>query len=116
MEKVDHGWPVGGDSVRPVRIAGTGATSTATVGYTAATVGVQRLMEAVPGLKNVAKRERRTSLSGCQRELNNEYWFKLAALPFINTRPQVQSGCNALGAQVPGDQAICWSDAQTGSD
>jgi len=28
-------------------IAGTGATSTTTVGYTAATVGVQRLIEAV---------------------------------------------------------------------
>ena len=35
-------------------IAGTGATSTTTVGYTAATVGVQRLIEAVPELKNVA--------------------------------------------------------------
>ena len=35
-------------------IAGTGATSTTTVGYTAAKVGVERLIEAVPELKNVA--------------------------------------------------------------
>ena len=31
-------------------IAGTGATSTTTVGYTAATVGVQNLIKAVPEL------------------------------------------------------------------
>ena len=35
-------------------IAGTGATSTTTVGYTAATVPVERLIDAVPELKKVA--------------------------------------------------------------
>ena len=35
-------------------IAGTGATSTTTVGYTAATVGVQALINAVPELQKVA--------------------------------------------------------------
>src|SRR5258706_15685447 len=35
-------------------IAGTGATSTTTVGYTSAKVGVEALIEAVPDLKKVA--------------------------------------------------------------
>jgi L-asparaginase len=35
-------------------IADTGTTSTTTIGYTAATVGVQALIEAVPDLKKVA--------------------------------------------------------------
>ena len=35
-------------------IAGTGASSTTTVGYTAATVGVQQLIQAVPELAKVA--------------------------------------------------------------
>ena len=34
-------------------IAGTGATSTTTVGYTAATVGVKNLIDAVPELAKV---------------------------------------------------------------
>jgi L-asparaginase/glutamin-(asparagin-)ase len=36
-------------------IAGSGATSTTTVGYTAATVGVDRLIQAVPELAKVAQ-------------------------------------------------------------
>jgi L-asparaginase len=35
-------------------IAGSGATSTTTVGYTAATVGVDALLNSVPELKKVA--------------------------------------------------------------
>jgi L-asparaginase len=34
-------------------IAGTGGTATTTVGYTAAKVGVEQLIEAVPELKKV---------------------------------------------------------------
>jgi len=59
-------------------IAGTGATSTTTVGYTAATVGVQRLIEAVPELKNVANVKGEQVFQIASENMNNEYWLKLA--------------------------------------
>ena len=59
-------------------IAGTGATSTTTVGYTAATVGVQRLIEAVPELKKVANVKGEQVFQIASENMNNDYWLKLA--------------------------------------
>jgi L-asparaginase len=59
-------------------IAGTGASSTTTVGYTAATVGVQRLIEAVPELKKVANVKGEQVFQIASENMSNEYWLKLA--------------------------------------
>ena len=59
-------------------IAGTGETSTTTVGYTAATVGVQRLIDAVPELKKVANVRGEQVFQIASENMNNEYWLKLA--------------------------------------
>src|SRR6478672_2423069 len=59
-------------------IAGTGATSTTTVGYTAATVGVARLIEAVPELKTVATVKGEQVFQIASENMNNDYWLKLA--------------------------------------
>src|SRR5258706_7249661 len=59
-------------------IAGTGATSTTTVGYTAATVGVQRLIEAVPELKKVANVKGEQGFQIASEDMNNDSWPKLA--------------------------------------
>src|SRR5436190_2994288 len=59
-------------------IAGTGATSTTTVGYTAATVGVARLIEAVPELKTVANVKGEQVFQIASENMNNDYWLKLA--------------------------------------
>src|SRR5438046_266289 len=59
-------------------IAGTGATSTTTVGYTAATVGVQRLIEAVPELKKVANVKGEQVFQIASEKMNNDSWLKLA--------------------------------------
>jgi L-asparaginase len=59
-------------------IAGTGATSTTTVGYTAATVAVDRLIEAVPELKKVASVKGEQVMQIASENMNNEAWLKLA--------------------------------------
>jgi L-asparaginase len=59
-------------------IAGTGATSTTTVGYTAATVAVDRLIEAVPELKKVASVKGEQVMQIASENMNNESWLKLA--------------------------------------
>ncbi|HET7098132.1 MAG TPA: type II asparaginase [Casimicrobiaceae bacterium] len=59
-------------------IAGTGATSTTTVGYTAATVGVDRLIQAVPELKTVANVKGEQVFQIASENMNNDYWLKLA--------------------------------------
>ena len=59
-------------------IAGTGATSTTTVGYTAATVAVERLIAAVPELKNVANVKGEQVFQIASENINNDYWLKLA--------------------------------------
>jgi L-asparaginase len=59
-------------------IAGTGATSTTTVGYTAATVGVQRLIDAVPELKTVANVKGEQVFQIASENMNNDSWLKLA--------------------------------------
>ena len=59
-------------------IAGTGATSTTTVGYTAATVGVARLIEAVPELKKVANVKGEQVFQIASENMNNDNWLKLA--------------------------------------
>jgi L-asparaginase len=59
-------------------IAGTGATSTTTVGYTAATVPVDRLIDAVPELKKVASVKGEQVMQIASENMNNESWLKLA--------------------------------------
>src|SRR5215813_1248489 len=59
-------------------IAGTGASSTATVGYQAATVPVQRLIDAVPELKKVANVKGEQVFQIASENMNNDYWLKLA--------------------------------------
>ncbi len=59
-------------------IAGTGATSTTTVGYTAATVGVQRLIQAVPELAKVANVNGEQVFQIASENMGNEHWLVLA--------------------------------------
>jgi L-asparaginase len=58
-------------------IAGTGATSTTTVGYTSAKVGVERLIEAVPELKKVANVRGEQVFQVASENMTNELWLKL---------------------------------------
>lgn len=59
-------------------IAGSGATSTTTVGYTAAVVGVQKLIDAVPEIKNVANVSGEQVVQIASENMTNEIWLKLA--------------------------------------
>ena len=59
-------------------IAGTGATSTTTVGYTAATVGVQNLIKAVPELAKVANVTGEQVFQIASENMGNEHWLTLA--------------------------------------
>ena len=59
-------------------IAGTGASSTTTVGYTAATVGVQRLIQAVPELAKVANVSGEQVFQIASENMSNEHWLTLA--------------------------------------
>ncbi|KPC55281.1 type II asparaginase [Amantichitinum ursilacus] len=59
-------------------IAGTGATSTTTVGYTAAKVGVDRLIEAVPELKQIANVSGEQTFQIASENMTNENWLTLA--------------------------------------
>ena len=59
-------------------IAGTGASSTATVGYTAAKVGVERLIEAVPEIKKVAEVSGEQVFQVASESMTDELWLKLA--------------------------------------
>jgi L-asparaginase type II len=59
-------------------IAGTGATATTTVGYTAAKVGVEQLIEAVPDLKKVANVKGEQVFQIASESMTNDYWLKLA--------------------------------------
>lgn len=59
-------------------IAGTGATSTTTVGYTAAKLGVDKMIESVPELKKVAEVRGEQVAQIASESMNNEVWLKLA--------------------------------------
>src|SRR6516225_4840460 len=59
-------------------IAGTGESSTIVVGYTAATVGIERLLNAVPELKMVANVKGEQVFQIASENMNNDYWLKLA--------------------------------------
>ena len=59
-------------------IAGTGATSTTTVGYTAATVGVQALLAAVPEITKVANVTGEQVFQIASENMGNEHWLILA--------------------------------------
>lgn len=58
-------------------IAGTGATSTTTVGYTAATVGVQQLINAVPELAKIANVKGEQVFQIASESMTNEHWLTL---------------------------------------
>ena len=59
-------------------IAGTGATSTTTVGYTAAKVTIDRLITVVPELKKIANVKGEQVFQIASENMNNDYWLKLA--------------------------------------
>ena len=59
-------------------IAGSGADSTTTVGYTSATVGVERLIAAVPELKKVANVKGEQVFQIASESMGNEHWLTLA--------------------------------------
>jgi L-asparaginase len=59
-------------------IAGSGATSTTTVGYKAATVPVQALIDAVPELKTIANVRGEQVFQIASQNMTNDYWLKLA--------------------------------------
>ena len=59
-------------------IAGTGNSSTTTVGYTAATVGVQRLIQAVPELAKIANVTGEQVFQIASENMGNEHWLALA--------------------------------------
>ncbi|SFU93791.1 type II asparaginase [Pseudoduganella namucuonensis] len=59
-------------------IAGSGATSTTTVGYTAATVGVQQLIQSVPELAKVANVTGEQVFQIASESMTNEHWLALA--------------------------------------
>ncbi|MDQ5984849.1 MAG: L-asparaginase [Syntrophus sp. SKADARSKE-3] len=59
-------------------IAGTGATSTTTVGYSAAKVGIEQLIAAVPELRKVANIKGEQVFQVDSKNMDNEYWLKLA--------------------------------------
>jgi L-asparaginase len=59
-------------------IAGIGASNTTVVGYTAATVGIERLLDAVPELKTVANVKGEQVFQIASENMINDYWLKLA--------------------------------------
>jgi L-asparaginase type II len=59
-------------------IAGTGATSTTTVGYTAATVGVANLIGSVPELRKVARVDGEQVFQIASENMGNGEWLTLA--------------------------------------
>ncbi|MGK5075099.1 type II asparaginase [Janthinobacterium sp. ZB1P44] len=59
-------------------IAGSGADSTTTVGYTSATVGVERLIAAVPELKKVANVKGEQVFQIASESMGNSHWLTLA--------------------------------------
>ena len=67
-------------------IAGSGATSTTTVGYKAATVPVQALIDAVPELKTIANVRGEQVFQIASQNMTNDYWLKLAKR--VNDLPQ----------------------------
>ncbi len=58
-------------------IAGSGATSTTTVGYTAATVGVQQLINAVPELSKISNVTGEQVFQIASESMTNEHWLTL---------------------------------------
>src|SRR5471032_355609 len=59
-------------------IAGTGSSSTTTIGYTAATVGVQTLIAAVPELAKVAHVSGEQTMQIASESMDNAHWLTLA--------------------------------------
>jgi L-asparaginase len=59
-------------------IAGSGATSTTSVGYKAATVPVQALIDAVPELKKIATVRGEQIFQIASQNMTNDHWLKLA--------------------------------------
>jgi L-asparaginase/glutamin-(asparagin-)ase len=58
-------------------IAGTGATSTTTVGYTAAKIGVEQLIAAVPELSKIANVKGEQVFQIASESMTNEHWLTL---------------------------------------
>jgi L-asparaginase len=59
-------------------IAGSGANTTTTLGYKAATVPVQALIDAVPELKKIATVRGEQLFQIASQNMTNDHWLKLA--------------------------------------
>ena len=59
-------------------IAGTGASTTTTIGYTAAKVGVDKMIESVPELKKAANVRGEQVVQIASESMTNDVWLKLA--------------------------------------
>jgi len=59
-------------------IAGSGASSTTTVGYTAATVPVETLLNSVPETKKVANVSDEQVFQIASENMTDDHWLKLA--------------------------------------
>ncbi len=59
-------------------IAGTGATSTTTIGYSAAKLGVDKMIDGVPELKKAANVRGEQVAQIASESMTNEVWLKLA--------------------------------------
>jgi len=64
-------------------IAGTGASSTTTVGYTAATVAIQTLLNAVPELKTVANVKGEQVFQIASENMNNDLYEGMRVKKFF---------------------------------
>jgi L-asparaginase len=59
-------------------IAGTGASTTTTIGYTAAKLGVDKMIESVPELQKVAEVRGEQVAQIASESMTNDVWLKLA--------------------------------------
>ena len=64
-------------------IAGTGESSTTVVGYTAATVGIERLLNAVPELKTVANVKGEQVFQIASENMNNDLYEGMRVKKFF---------------------------------
>ena len=90
-------------------IAGTGATSTTTVGYTAAKIGVEALIEAVPEMKKVAHVRGEQVMQIASENMNNAVWLKLAKrINVLLAQSDVDGIVVTHGTDTIEETAISW--------
>src|SRR5471032_195633 len=87
-------------------IAGTGSSSTTTIGYTAATVGVQTLIAAVPELAKVAHVSGEQTMQIASESMDNAHWLTLAKRAnVLRARDDVAAIATPHGPDTPKEPA-----------